>query len=300
VAEGWSNWGWKNGRSPENISRIQEAYNLLFQKILPEKVSILNPETPYWESSPSYGRGSKPYLTEGDAHDWYVWHDGYPFSHFLENIPRFMSEFGFQSYPSQLTMDSYAGKPAPDALIEEHWKPYQKHTRGAQIIKEYLARDFPNPSTFEEWIYLSQLMQARGISDAIIAHRKAAPYCMGSLFWQWNDCWPAVSWSAFDFKAQPKAMYYFAQRAFDPLLLHLDLAGTVHLINDTHTFSPMEWSLFAVNHTGEIQKLRNDRIESASKSGKKFRLSKREKQKQWIDNKKDPNQYTVLERCLVF
>jgi beta-mannosidase len=282
VAEGWSNWGWKSGRSAENVAKIQKAYDVLFREILPQQVSAVHPEIAYWESSPSYGRGSKPYLTEGDAHDWYVWHDGYPFSHFLENIPRFMSEFGFQSYPAPSTMEKFAGKPGPEVLPEDHWKMYQKHARGAKIIREYLARDYPAPTTLEEWVYLSQLMQARGISDAILAHRKAEPYCMGSLFWQWNDCWPAVSWSANDFLAQPKALYYYAKRAFRPTVMQLNASGKLHLVSDLPFNEPIEWNIYAGNESGDMKTLKTGKTKSNSTLKKRIQIHGNKKTTPWV------------------
>ncbi len=282
VAEGWSNWGWKNGRSAENVAHIQMAYDVLFREILPKQVSVVNPEMAYWESSPRYGRGSKPYLTEGDAHDWFVWHDGYPFSHFLENIPRFMSEFGFQSYPAPSTMEKFAGKPGPGVLPEDHWKMYQKHTRGAKIIKEYLKRDYPDPTTLEEWVYLSQLMQARGISDAIIAHRKAKPYCMGSLFWQWNDCWPAVSWSANDFLSQPKALYFYAKRAFRPTLMQLSASGELHVVSDLPNTESIEWNIYSAKKSGERLRLKTGMTNANAKSIKGIHIYGNKKINQWV------------------
>ena len=99
-AEGWANWGWRSGKSEAQKAQIWQAYQKLFGQILPKVVADFGQGVPYWESSPKYGRGNVKYLTEGDAHDWFVWHDAYPFEHFEQKVPRFMSEFGFQSLPS--------------------------------------------------------------------------------------------------------------------------------------------------------------------------------------------------------
>ena len=45
------------------------------------------------------------------------------------------------------------------------------------------------------------------------------PYCMGTLYWQLNDCWPAVSWSSIDYGGEWKALHYAARRAFEPVLV---------------------------------------------------------------------------------
>jgi beta-mannosidase len=36
------------------------------------------------------------------------------------------------------------------------------------------------------------------------AHQKAAPYCMGTLFWQLNEVAPVMSWSVLNWDGSPK------------------------------------------------------------------------------------------------
>jgi len=45
------------------------------------------------------------------------------------------------------------------------------------------------------------------------------PTCMGSLFWQINDCWPVASWSSIDYFGRWKAQQYFARKSFAPELV---------------------------------------------------------------------------------
>ena len=217
-SEGWHRWGWKEGKTEAQKQEIWEGYYALFNHILPRVVDSLNPSVSYWESSPKYGRGDKRYQFEGDAHDWWVWHDGYPFEHYEEEVPRFMSEFGFQSFPSYeairyfTTLDSlYLNDPAVAA--------HQKHLRGFQLIKDYMSRDFPVPENDEDYVYVSQLLQAYGITKGIRAHRRAKPYNMGSLYWQLNDCWPAVSWSSIDGLGNWKALQYKVKDVFKNRLI---------------------------------------------------------------------------------
>ena len=103
TSEARKNWGWQNGRPQAERDSIWEDYRAVFQIAMPKYVSELTKE-PYWESTPKLGRGNPRYEFEGDAHDWRVWHDAYPFEHFEEHVPRFMSEFGFQSHPSYETI----------------------------------------------------------------------------------------------------------------------------------------------------------------------------------------------------
>lgn len=212
-SEGWENWKWKDGKSKAQQAEIWNNYIKLFNNILPKVVRDLTDETSYWESSPKFGRGNPNYNTEGDTHDWFVWHDAYPFEHYEENIPRFMSEFGFQSYPTYETI-KYATE--NDSIVTDsiQFITHQKHKRGAELIKEYMTRDFPVPTNFQDYVYMSQVLQAHGTTKGIEAHRRAKPYNMGSMYWQLNDCWPAVSWSSIDFLGNWKALHYGAKRSF--------------------------------------------------------------------------------------
>ena len=232
-SEGWHRWGWQTDKSNEEKDEIWNDYLKLFDSILPNIVSELT-HTDYWESSPRYGRGNPKYKTEGDAHDWWVWHDGYPFEHLEENVPRFMSEFGFQSYPSYELVRYINEKDSID-ITSEGFLNHQKHSRGFQIINTYMKRDFPVPEPPEDYIYVSQLLQAYGITKGIEAHRRAKPYTMGSLYWQLNDCWPAVSWSSIDFFGNWKALHYHTKKAFKNVLISNDIKDDIldtYIIND--------------------------------------------------------------------
>ncbi len=222
ISEGWHRWGWQEGLSEQQRSKIWADYQAVFNNILPNAVATLSPQTPYWESSPKLGRGDENYLFSGDAHDWSVWHDAAPFSDLEEKVPRFMSEFGFQSLPDMRTIETFTL--AKDrSLDSEAMKAHQKHKRGAQLIDEYMARQYNPPKDFESYVYVSQLLQAEGIRRGIEAHLRAYPDCMGSLYWQLNDCWPVVSWSSIDNQGRWKALHYAARRAFRPVHTMLSL-----------------------------------------------------------------------------
>ncbi|RMA66108.1 beta-mannosidase [Ulvibacter antarcticus] len=217
-SEGWHRWGWKDGKTETQKQEIWNGYYALFNHILPKVVDSLNPSIDYWETSPKYGRGNKRFEFEGDAHDWWVWHDGYPFEHFEEQVPRFMSEFGFQSFPSIEAIQYFTEQENID-LDHPAFETHQKHKRGFQLIREYMERDFPVPENDEDYVYVSQLLQAYGITKGIRAHRLAKPYNMGSLYWQLNDCWPVVSWSGIDGLGREKALHYKVKKAFENLLI---------------------------------------------------------------------------------
>ncbi|BAO75152.1 beta-mannosidase [Winogradskyella sp. PG-2] len=230
-SEGWHRWGWQADRNEEEKAEIWSNYLKVFDSILPITVTQLT-DTDYWESSPKYGRGNPKYKTEGDAHDWWIWHDVYPFEHLEENIPRFMSEFGFQSFPSYETI-RFINQSDSIELASDSFKNHQKHSRGFQIIEDYMKRDFPVPETPEDYVYMSQLLQAYGITKGIEAQRRAKPYNMGTLYWQLNDCWPAVSWSSIDYLGNWKALHYKAKNSFENVLISNEYYRGQGVLNTT-------------------------------------------------------------------
>ncbi len=224
--EGWKRWGWQAGRSEEEKDEIWRNYLQLFDTLLPQVVNEYHPNINYWESSPSYGRGNPLYKTEGDAHDWWVWHDEYPFEHLQDAVPRFMSEFGFQSFPSYEAIH-YINDNKSISISSKAFDTHQKHPRGYSIIKNYMERDYPVPDNDEDYVYISQLLQAHGMKMGFEAQRRARPYNMGTLYWQLNDCWPVVSWSSIDFLGNWKALHYKTKKAFKDILI------SARVVNDT-------------------------------------------------------------------
>lgn len=232
-SEGWHRWGWQDGRSENEKDEIWNNYLKVFDSILPNIVSNLT-DTDYWQSSPKYGRGNPKYEFEGDAHDWWIWHDAYPFEHLEDNVPRFMSEFGFQSFPSYEVIN-YINQSDSLDITSDGFKNHQKHVRGFQLIDEYMKRDFPIPTNTKDYVYMSQLLQAYGVTKGLEAQRRAKPYNMGTLFWQLNDCWPSVSWSSIDFFGNWKALHYKAKKTFENVLISSKINDNVlenFVIND--------------------------------------------------------------------
>ncbi|NQX84455.1 MAG: glycoside hydrolase family 2 protein [Flavobacteriaceae bacterium] len=215
--EGWHRWGWQANRTPKEKKEIWHNYLKVFDSILPKTVHQLT-DVAYWESSPKYGRGNPNYEFEGDAHDWWIWHDAYPFEHLETHVPRFMSEFGMQALPSYETV-KYINQSDSLDLSSKGFKNHQKHHRGFELIDIYMERDFPKPKKAEDYIYMSQLVQSYGITMGIEAHRRAKPRNMGTLYWQLNDCWPSVSWSSIDYFGNWKALHYKAKQSFENLLI---------------------------------------------------------------------------------
>jgi beta-mannosidase len=232
--EGWMNWDWQKEYSSAQQKDIIGEYNALFtpaEGIFPRVAAIQNGNTfPYWPSSPSTGWGRSEAYMKGDVHYWGVWWGMEPFSAYETHVGKFVSEFGFQGMPDERTFTEFSGKNFltwEDSVV---WK-HQKHPRGFQTIRAYMERDYPVPENFSDFIYMSQVIQRDGISKAIMAQRRAMPYCMGSLFWQYNDCWPGTSWSSIDYYGRPKLLNYALKDLYKPVALSaVELHDTVYLV----------------------------------------------------------------------
>jgi beta-mannosidase len=218
--EGWKNWGWQKEfkYSKADSTKIWSDYQSLFHQVLPSIVKTYNSEIAYWPSSPSIGWGHKESLQQGDSHYWGVWWGNESFEVYEKKVGRFMSEYGFQGMPSVNTFKHVCDSSklylrSPD--VNNH----QKHPSGYKTIQTYLERDYKTPASFEKYIYVSQLLQAKGMRAAIEAHRRAKPYCMGTLYWQMNDCWPVTSWSAVDYYGRKKALYYETKRSYRDVMI---------------------------------------------------------------------------------
>lgn len=207
-------WGWKQLYNTQQRAEIWQAYDTLFHHILPKVVNDHAPGQPYWHSSPSAGMGklAKDDNTSGDMHYWGVWHGQQPFSAFRKYKARFMSEYGFQSFPEYNSVKRYTL--AEDRDIESQvmaW--HQRSGIGNLRIREYMQAAYKVPAGLEAFLYVSQVLQAEAIGSAMRIHRAAMPYCMGSLYWQLNDCWPVASWSGIDYYGRWKAMHYKIKEA---------------------------------------------------------------------------------------
>jgi len=223
--EGWQNWGWQKqfNYSKSDSTQIWNDYKKVFHEMIPQTLDSLLPKEKniYWSSSPSIGWGRKESLLLGDSHYWGVWWGKEPFEIYEKKVGRFMSEYGFQGMPNLETLKKVM-KNEDLNFTSEALKNHQKHPTGYETINEYMARDYVIPKDFEDYLYVSQLLQARGMKIAIEAHRIAKPNCMGTLYWQLNDCWPVTSWSSLDYFGNWKAFHYQAKRSFEKTILSID------------------------------------------------------------------------------
>ena len=213
-------WGPRPALPAEVRRLIWQDYLTEFSGILPRVVARLNAETPYWPSSPSadYEPITMTFHS-GDDHIWDVWHGRVPFTTYEAHRSRFVTEYGFQSFPEMRTVESFTQPQDRTGIFTPVMLAHQKNNEGNSIIHDYLARDYPEPKDFASFLYVSQVLQAEGIKIGAEHFRRERPLTMGSIFWQLNDCWPVASWSSIDYYGRWKALQYYARRFYAPILV---------------------------------------------------------------------------------
>ncbi|PUB18457.1 glycoside hydrolase family 2 protein [Yoonia sediminilitoris] len=221
----------------------------------------IDPTANWWPSSPSPGPmnfgdawhddGS------GDMHFWSVWHEGRDFDHYRDVSPRFCSEFGFQSYPSMIEIERFAG-PEDQNIAAPVLESHQKNAGGNARIAETMFRYFRWPEKFDDFVYLSQIQQGLAIKTAVTHWRSLKPHCMGTLIWQLNDTWPVCSWASLNHQGDWKLMHHMAQDFFAPLLVTAvpdDSGYMLRVVNDAPQPETVAISAYALAMDGRTRQI---------------------------------------------
>ncbi|HEY9060564.1 MAG TPA: glycoside hydrolase family 2 protein [Pseudobacteroides sp.] len=262
MEQGWSEWDM-------NESEERRRYYIeQFEVVLPQVARETDPNTFYWLASPSsFGGFDRPNdQNYGDMHDWTVWHFREPFTEYRKRYPRFMSEFGLQSFPCKKTIESFT-LPKDRNIFSYVMEKHQKSGTGNEKIMYYMSQYFRYPDSFDSLLYISQLVQAEGIRYGVEHWRRNRGRCMGAIYWQLNDCWPVASWASIDSFGRWKALHYVAKRFYSPVLASACEEGTsvsLHVTNDKLKVvnGVMRWRLIdAVTENVIMQNEREEAIE---------------------------------------
>jgi beta-mannosidase len=217
-------WGTAKGafRDKQDSITIINTYKDVFHSILPAVVKAYDDDRFYWSTSPqanNYSLYSHDSRTSGDVHYyWDVAKGTNPMTVYSDNVGPFMTEYGFQSFPDMETIKTFT-IPADYDIYSDVMKAHQRSYTGNGAILNYMKKWYKVPAAFPDFLYTGQVLQAEGIKLAIEAHRRAKPFCMGSLYWQIDDCWPVASWSSMDYYGHWKALQYEAKRGYAKILV---------------------------------------------------------------------------------
>ena len=221
-------------------------YLIIFEHILPKVMKQFAPDIPYWPSSPSSGgsfeQPDDP--SRGDVHYWDVWHGEKRFTAYRDHHFRYVSEFGFQSFPCRATVESFT-LPEDRNIFSRIMERHQRNKAANGKILAYLSQTYRYPGNFDDLLYASQLLQADAIRYGVEHWRRNRGECMGAIVWQLNDIWPVASWSSIDYFGRWKALHYAMKRFFAPVMLSAQEEGeiTQHPLINEYLDHPIEKSI---------------------------------------------------------
>ncbi len=204
----------------ENVMACRGPMTKMFYELIPDILEEVCPYIPYIPTSPvSCGHFVDSNNENfGDSHYWEVWHSGKPFSDYRNHYFRYLSEFGFQSFPCEKTISAVT-LPEDRNIFSRVMERHQRNCSANGKIVGYLADTFLYPTSFGTLLYASQLLQAEAIRYGVEHLRRNRGRCMGTLYWQLNDIWPVASWASIDYYGRLKALHYYAKRFYSPVLL---------------------------------------------------------------------------------
>lgn len=221
-----------NGHEPERM----ESYRVMSLEVLTPLMKTLT-STHFQRTSP---RSVEIFQHQNDCenydtHYWGIWCFERPIEEYKLIYPRMLSEVGHQAFPMLSELRSFAKDEeltSQSAVMCHHQKQPGSNAR----IERYVSQCYGIPEKFEDMVQLSQLVQADAIKTCTEHLRRNKARCNGILYWQLNDCWPAISWSSVDYDHGLKALHYASKRFFAPCLVSLsgDVENlTVSVSNDS-------------------------------------------------------------------
>ena len=241
IESAWDHWGDFQKETPY----LRADYIRLFEEVLPKAVQEADGETFYWHSSPSSGGcfDNPDDANRGDTHYWDVWHGQKPFTDYRKYFFRFCSEFGFQSFPCAKTVNSFTLEDDRN-IFSRVMESHQKNDAANGKMLYYLSENLRYPKDLTHLLYASQVLQGMAIKYGVDHWRRNRGRCMGTLYWQINDNWPAPSWSSIDYFGRWKALHYMAQKFYAPHAVSMTLEDhRCHVYFSNESFETTEYSL---------------------------------------------------------
>jgi len=201
----------------------------IFHIIIPKILNKIDPDCPYWQSSP-FGSDEAPNsFSSGNTHQWKIWSMWIDYEKVKDDKSLFVTEFGFQGPANKDTFEKYLPKKNrtfSDKIFEHH----NKQIEGPERIMRFLSGHLPIKTEWDDYLYLTQLNQAFALKTCL-EYWRTNGRTSGSIIWQLNDCWPVTSWAMIDSDSKPKLAYHFVKNAFAPQLLSFkDGGSTIKII----------------------------------------------------------------------
>ncbi|MGI6296413.1 MAG: beta-mannosidase [Armatimonadota bacterium] len=216
----WGAWEWGYDRLHPHPDYA--IYHLEIPRIIARE----DPSRPYWPSSPySLDNVNPTSPITGDQHPWHVslGASGSDFWKYRTDISRFPNEGGVLGASGLATLRQ--------SLPENHryvfspsWEFHDNtcNFSGVQGICYRILQDWagltPDDISFEEYAFLSGILQAEGLREYIGNFRRRMFSSASAIFWMYNDTWPqSHGWTIVDYYLRRKLAYHPVRRAFAPI-----------------------------------------------------------------------------------
>ncbi len=240
---GHEDWGWAE------VLDGRPWGERIYREVLPAVLSVLDPDRPYVPGSPfspdPLRHPNDPAL--GTTHHWDTWND-VDYTAFEAKRSPFASEFGWQAPASWPTLvRALGGAPAGGGdprlpRLQKAFDGMAKLDRGvADHVPHLVAPAGDGGGDGRGWDLATQLVQARARRTSVGRFRSLHDTCSGALWWQLDDCWPALSWSVLDVTGARKLAWWAAAEVLaDRAVLPTadGAADGLTLVNDT----PRPWA----------------------------------------------------------
>lgn len=217
---------------PSNLSRKDKSV-ILADSLFAAIIKSSSPNIPYYSQ----------FQQKNIQSFWPVWYNSNPISTYSQRKRGIVTEFGVQSVPDIKTAQTFdlenefdLRSPVTGAHQFTNITWLGSHLNGNQMLGTYLQMYYNDPVDNEALLYLSQVFQAEALKFAIGNFRMNRPSCMGSIFWHFNDCWPAISWSVVDFYNRNKPAYYTVRKAYQNIAVVPERKGDMvklWVVNDS-------------------------------------------------------------------
>jgi beta-mannosidase len=247
--EGFQYWGWQ----PDLAGRPWGE--TFYRKTIPQALHAVDTSRPYIPGSPfSSASDDVRSFDSGTNHIWDVWNEtGY--ERYEQYQPAFAAEFGFNGPGSWSMLTRAIGKDDLDSTTPEV-AYYQRAFDGMTKIAAGLSREFAVPPTSgHAWYFAAALDQARAVEIGLKHFRSLYETCSGSILWQFNDMWPAISWAVLDHTGFRKLAWHAMKAAYRPrtfIVGRVDQGAQITLLNDTQTHWSPQVELFLINKSGSV------------------------------------------------